>query len=97
MINRILVTTDGSPASNRAVDLAAYEAITHDASQGANSLLIAETGSGNITSGTDPWAKITLAQTTVAAGEMLLVGVDNDISIFGSHLTYGQVILEFSP
>ena len=32
MINRILVTTDGSPASNRAVDLAAHMAIKHDAS-----------------------------------------------------------------
>ena len=32
MLNRILVTTDGSPASNRAVDLAAHMAIKHDAS-----------------------------------------------------------------
>ena len=32
MIDRILVTTDGSPASNRAIDLAAHMAIKHDAS-----------------------------------------------------------------
>ena len=32
MVNRILATTDGSPASNRAVDLAAHMAIKHDAS-----------------------------------------------------------------
>jgi nucleotide-binding universal stress UspA family protein len=32
MINRILVPTDGSPASNRAVGLAAQLAIKHDAS-----------------------------------------------------------------
>lgn len=32
MINRILVTTDGSPASNRAVGLAAHMAVKHDAS-----------------------------------------------------------------
>ena len=32
MINRILVTTDGSPASNRAVGLAAHMALKHDAS-----------------------------------------------------------------
>lgn len=32
MINRILATTDGSPASNRAVSLAAHMAIKHDAS-----------------------------------------------------------------
>lgn len=31
MINRILVTTDGSPASNRAISLAAHLAITNDA------------------------------------------------------------------
>ncbi|NCF26525.1 MAG: universal stress protein [Gammaproteobacteria bacterium] len=31
MITRILVTTDGSPASNRAVGLAAHMAINHDA------------------------------------------------------------------
>ena len=31
MINRILVTTDGSAASNRAVSLAAYMAVKHDA------------------------------------------------------------------
>lgn len=31
MIDRILVTTDGSPASNRAIDLAAHMAIKHDA------------------------------------------------------------------
>jgi len=31
MIKKILVTTDGSPASNRAVDLAAHMAIKHDA------------------------------------------------------------------
>ena len=32
MIDRILVTTDGSPASNRAIDLAAHMTIKHDAS-----------------------------------------------------------------
>lgn len=32
MIDRILVTTDGSAASNRAIDLAAHMAIKHDAS-----------------------------------------------------------------
>jgi len=32
MINKILVTTDGSAASNRAVNLAAHMALTHDAS-----------------------------------------------------------------
>ena len=32
MVNRILVTTDGSPASNRAVDLAAHMTSKHDAS-----------------------------------------------------------------
>jgi len=32
MINRILVTTDGSPASNRAISLAAHMAVKHDAS-----------------------------------------------------------------
>lgn len=32
MINSILVSTDGSPASNRAVALAAHMAIQHDAS-----------------------------------------------------------------
>ncbi len=31
MIKKILATTDGSPASNRAVDLAAHMAIKHDA------------------------------------------------------------------
>ena len=32
MVKRILVTTDGSPASNRAVDLAAHMAVKHEAS-----------------------------------------------------------------
>lgn len=32
MIDRILVTTDGSPASNRAIGLAAHMAVKHDAS-----------------------------------------------------------------
>ncbi len=32
MIDRILVTTDGSPASNRAIDLAAHMTIKHGAS-----------------------------------------------------------------
>ena len=32
MINKILVTTDGSAASNRAVNLAAHMALKHDAS-----------------------------------------------------------------
>ena len=32
MVKKILATTDGSPASNRAVDLAAHMAIKHHAS-----------------------------------------------------------------
>jgi hypothetical protein len=72
-------------------------AITNQAAQGANTAISGNPFSGNNNSVQDAWFVITPAQQTVAAGDMILVGVENDASTTGSHLSYGQIRIELSP
>ena len=88
----------GGVANFENVKARAYKrAIAHQAAQGGNFLMVASASANNNSVG-DAWVEVVLAQQTVAAGDMILVGVENDtVSQTGSHLTYGTVTIKLSP